>query len=649
MPTLSLFPHEEIQLVPTADRAEPVFWIRRLVIVPPMQSDAVPIRDIEFRRGLNIVRASPRQETDLDVVGHSVGKTLLTRLIRYSLGEPTFATRLERSRIIGELPDAVVIAHWRVAGVDWCVARSFRVDRQNKPFALRSSDWRQVFGPQSLQVEFDEFTQALQHACWSELPALPNTTPDLTQWLKVLAFLARDWQCGYRQFNDWRNADSESGVVVERNEASRLSRWLMNLIDVEELPLWSKHQTLLSDQRRIVQDRDVQSRLLTAVDPELRRRLGFEEEVDSSHGLFASRMSAEVESQIEQLQVRREKQRAASAIDTLEIEEEYISEKLEEANRRHGQQETDIEYLSKQLEVRENGDDATDYASSSSYEDCRHGACPMKLANRPIPARDPAQEDVLLLLREDIEERKRQLIALIHDCEQLRAARTDVRKRLRMERQRVERAAAAIEREIGRWETYREDVRRRQQASTTFLHCKAELKRLSAAIKKSNEVQELVRDDQKRLLSSMSDRFSMVLRNVFGALAGGKFKLTAFGLEPEVDASLAPGGAALSAMAQVLSFDLACLISSVTGLGHHPRFVIHDSPRSSDIEEPLFHQLFRIVRDWEGIFEPDKASFQYIITTTTPPPPELANPALGLVRLTLSARSEGDRLLRMRY
>ncbi len=42
MPTLSLFPFEDNRLVPAADRAEPVFWIRRLVIVPSFQADAVP-------------------------------------------------------------------------------------------------------------------------------------------------------------------------------------------------------------------------------------------------------------------------------------------------------------------------------------------------------------------------------------------------------------------------------------------------------------------------------------------------------------------------------------------------------------------------------------------------------------------------------
>ena len=77
--------------------------------------------------------------------------------------------------------------------------------------------------------------------------------------------------------------------------------------------------------------------------------------------------------------------------------------------------------------------------------------------------------------------------------------------------------------------------------------------------------------------------------------------------------------------------------------------MIHDSPRSSDIEEQLFHQLFRVVLNWESLFLPEEASFQYIITTTTLPPVELADPELGLVRLTLSARSEDQRLLPIQY
>ena len=181
------------------------------------------------------------------------------------------------------------------------------------------------------------------------------------------------------------------------------------------------------------------------------------------------------------------------------------------------------------------------------------------------------------------------------------------------------------------------------------MQCDAELKRLKSEIKASLKTQALIRDEQQRQLNGMSQRFSTVLNDVFGVKGGGKFRLNGFGLEPEVDPKLAPGGAALSAMAEVLAFDLTCMAASIEGLGSHPRFLIHDSPRSSDIEEPLFHKLFRVVSGWESFFPKDCASFQYIITTTTPPPADLVNAENTPVRLTLSARRDDERLLKFRY
>lgn len=54
MPTLNLFPREEDQIVRSADRKEPAFWIQRLVVLPSLDAKAVPVREIEFRRGLAV-------------------------------------------------------------------------------------------------------------------------------------------------------------------------------------------------------------------------------------------------------------------------------------------------------------------------------------------------------------------------------------------------------------------------------------------------------------------------------------------------------------------------------------------------------------------------------------------------------------------
>ena len=99
----------------------------------------------------------------------------------------------------------------------------------------------------------------------------------------------------------------------------------------------------------------------------------------------------------------------------------------------------------------------------------------------------------------------------------------------------------------------------------------------------------------------------------------------------------------------VLGFDLACLAASLCGIGHHPRILMHDSPREADMEEAMYHRLFRIVRTFELLFGDNEPSFQYIASTTTPPPRELADPNAPFVRLTLDARDDKQRLLGIHF
>ena len=78
MPNSTLFPLTGEPKCPDQDRAEPVVWLKRLVILSSLDSKA-KIRNISFRRGLNVIQTKKMKNRGGPVTGHSVGKTLLMR------------------------------------------------------------------------------------------------------------------------------------------------------------------------------------------------------------------------------------------------------------------------------------------------------------------------------------------------------------------------------------------------------------------------------------------------------------------------------------------------------------------------------------------------------------------------------------------
>jgi hypothetical protein len=115
-------------------RTEPTVWVRRVRVLRTLSAgDDQVVRDIELRRGLNIVWAPPEDSVkgnDLfqsGVAGHTAGKTTFCRLIRHALGERTFATEGTRRRIRGKLPAAWLVAEVVVSGRPWAVARPFAI------------------------------------------------------------------------------------------------------------------------------------------------------------------------------------------------------------------------------------------------------------------------------------------------------------------------------------------------------------------------------------------------------------------------------------------------------------------------------------------------------------------------------------------
>lgn len=92
--------------------------------------------------------------------------------------------------------------------------------------------------------------------------------------------------------------------------------------------------------------------------------------------------------------------------------------------------------------------------------------------------------------------------------------------------------------------------------------------------------------------------------------------------------------------------DIVVLLWSVAGNGHHPRFLLHDSPREADLDREIYNSFLRGMHCIATALGGDNAPFQYIVTTTTNPPAPLD--ADGTVKLSLQAKPESELLLGQR-
>jgi hypothetical protein len=647
MPNPTLFPLAE-PITPSPERQEPTLWLKRLVILPELDA-ADPIRDIVFRRGLNIVQTRRRYTGEDNVVGHSVGKTLLMRLIRYTLGEQHFAVAQVRARIANILRHGRVVAHWRVNCVDWIVARPMQEGRSMKSVAVRGDDWRAAISNEDAHEPFAGFLAAVDGATLSGLSefTLPRARRS-PKWSDVLGWLARDFECGYRAPNDWRHDDADSGPSLDRDDNSVILQWMSGLMGAEEIALKQRHHALLDERQTAKADRDSAQKTIDVSGPILFARLELPDDrevVDDAEGLFAVRTVEMAKAKIESLTRLIEERRAESAIEALELAEKNAQASVTAAEAQVLEVVEAIAFVKGRIAQIDVADSRDGYGMGSPYENCPSEPCPMRLANRASPSADPARDSQLSSLREELAEAQRSRDDRVRSRDDLKTAHANAVNSLQIESDRLALEKAGIDQAIGRWQGYQSDAESYSQARKTFADSVDTIESLDARIEESSQAQESVRQNLRARLNRLSACYDKVLKAVFGEKASGRISVDGKGLHPMPDHRLAPNGAALSVMTTVLAFDISSLAASASGVGHHPRLLLHDSPREGDMEEPLFHRLFETARALELLFGQSEPSFQYIVTTTTPPPPELADESGPYVRLTLDARTDAGHLL----
>jgi hypothetical protein len=645
------------QIRPSNDRKSPAFWVRRLRVLRELKpGDEYVVRDIKLRRGLNIVWA-PHASGNGNalfkngVAGHTAGKTMFCRLIRYVLGERGFSTEATRRRIRDRLSSGWVVAEVVIDDETWVVARPLGVGPHS--FCIQGGSIAKATDG-SNRYDYHLFLEAVAAGTVPNLPTVRFPSSDEPmRWEHVLPWLSRDQECRFADFLEWRHASSNSEIPsLSVDDRQFVVRSLLGLISDDERVEQQRNAQLVlqkkdAAQRELLlahQARSDHARVSNALDLDL---------APPSAPLFGSRARAELERRTIELS-RREKELASldrrnelhAALERAVATETNARRNLEDTEARLGQEQAALGQLAgnSQSSLLVSLPPASEYCNQRMSVAREHG-CPLAIS-RPIDMasrrseRTAAEElalqrQLVQSLGEAADQDRRALEAT--EAETATARRNFLSAATAFDGQRAE-----IHEKRARLSQIERLIREAEEVRSQASEQAEAVSRLTHEINDSYARQEQLRREGREVIGRFSAMFDYVVRAILGDGVTGRVDTSGRSLTLVVEEHGERDSAAIATV-KLLAFDLAALTSSAEGHGTFPRFLIHDGPREADLAPDIYERLFLFARELEKCFSGDPC-FQYIITTTTRPPDELlVKPWLGLILAGMPAE---ERLLR---
>lgn len=648
-------------LKPGARLAEPRLWVRRLRLWHDFSdNDPGHGRDIEFRRGLNIVSSPTGRTAEQVSTGHAAGKTLLCRQIRYCLGEETFADPEDTAAIRSRFPNGGVGAEVRLGGETWVVRRAFgsraddRAMRGERFADLIDDAHRDTFGGFRAVIEAIAFTDVHREL----LKELEDVE---VPWQYVLAWLTRDQECRLDGLTHWRHPESSSHSPVRK--ASAEAR-----LNVLRLALGLYSQKSNAARKRT----SAASQAASAAGSEARQ---CEERFNVLRKDLASALQqdeAEIwpppppeplqdEQSARDMHVRKlealidQRLRNTTALETTDAQKaderalEAAKAQLAEVEQQISDRNDALKRGKEQLELIAE-ESARSWADlrRAKYPTCPYDDTPLDIEKAkfvcPIP-RLPDPEAAKQIAQESEAHRKK--IADEVACQESALVK------LKGRRAGLSTRVTNLERAV---ETYHLAITRATQESQAawaakgtlrnFMAAATALEQARAAEKQAKDVEESILEQKNDHLSTYSTVdlttwFDVLVKRIVAQEATGEILLDGKGLHANIEWRGRRRSVALNSLRLVL-FDLAAMLCAVVGTSSAPAFLLHDSPREGDLDPWTYARLFETVL----ALAPDEetAPFQYIVTTTTEPP---EGDVRERVRVELSARTDETRFFRV--
>jgi hypothetical protein len=635
-----LFPPPPVELnwKPSADRSTPMIFLRELVLLETVMPFK-PIRSIPFHPGLNIVWADPKTDSAKKggsrLAGHSAGKSTFCRIIRWLLGESRYGKQELQDAIGTEFRMGVAALHLEIEGECWVVGRPFWNSKEH--WAVRAGSITAALAAGVPEKhDLPDFLEALQRVTIGPLVRhhLPGETDKLVH-TDLLAWLTRDQNCALQTVEAWRDTPSPVSKNIASKESRHiLMRLVLDLLDDEE---WKEMVTCagLESSKAAENKRkpDLEASAVASCEP---LRFIVPKDGKSLHGeMLIMKAEAQVKRRTEKLEALQGELAALNLSDAEEAhtgaltakakkEQEIASTKraLRGLEKRIGERNGEV-LLAAQRRMDQSRGMPPGYCARKISEIeglCEHyRETPTQLATHQLEAeiqkvRDHLQEQADEA-GEALAQHEAELPFLEERQKSLNHALEQARKLAEAKQTETATHAAEIK-------TANTIISLAREAFEVSEHSTAEIKALTKDIKKSNDRQIAIR---KRLFPDRIEFgrfFENVARYLMGEETSGYVEFDGPGLLAlHAKTRTTLSSAAIDALT-VIAFDLAAMFWSASGRGHHPRFLIHDSPRVADMSPVPYAAIFEVAHE-AGKLGSGLPNFQYIITTTESPPDNL--------------------------
>lgn len=630
-------------------KRSPVFWISEIRILSQLSSNLDDeIRRIPLRKGLNIVW-SPPGEVDGDPLqrgrGHAAGKTSFCRAVRYLLGEEPFGNKFISARIADseKLGRAYLMAQVWLGEVPWAVARPLYQGGRHFSIPNMSIDDALVAEP-SARRSHKDFVEALEQAVLADwkIKHFDSKGEQKIEWLHVLQPLARDQEAHLSSLHSWRETASASkSPEVSDSVRPFLMRCLMGLADPRENSELQNRVKELTRQKTEDANVHFYARSFDESLETLKDALpGLLKDVQPADELFVDTVTKAANSQsLEKAkQVRAEIAKLGLA-GLRKRREECIAEIARIQGRIEEPVETQ-EKLRTQLKAHQAKPNPTPKDDEelravlftglrrshhcSVYIDTALEQCPVywRLGVKKDVEDNPVEDysaDVVARYNAEIKKLEQELAPNRTVIAKLEGEQKDLDAKI----------AAAADAELklnNRLEDVlgdRGDTVRLAQNIVDALKKKATanaaIEDAAKSIDRSDKELEAIRKDSVDAQERLSSIFDAIVRSIAGEHMRGELRFTKI----ETNAALFRQGEIASEAfnaIKALAYDFTALAAWLNDIGHHPGFLLHDSPRESDMEPSLYQPYFHFVAQ---LASSSQDSFQYIVTTTEPPPESL--------------------------